>query len=261
MRRFQLLSLIMLIIVLVIFGSRAWPQDRENVSDSLTVSVATSLADVMDEIAAQYEEDHGVSITLNIGSSGSLQRQILQGAPVDVLVPASSRHMDQLQEKGLILEETRKDLLQNQLVLVTPHNLNKIVDFHSLADAGVVRIGIGDPETSPAGSYAKEVFLSLGLCEEVERKLIYGKNVRQVLNWVQTGNVDAGIVYLSDARATDNVKVIALAPDGAHSPIVYPAAVMQNSSAMEAARDFTRYLAGEKAGRIFTEHGFDFVAD
>ena len=226
----------------------------------LTVSAAASLQDVMKAIKPLYEEAYpDREIVYNFASSGSLQRQIEQGAPVDVFISAAVDKMDTLEGKDLILTETRRDLLKNQMVLVIQEgnkaNLN-ITDFSDLTTDKVNLIALGEPESVPAGRYAQEVLISFNMVEKVNSKAVYGKDVRQVLNYVATGNVEAGIVYRTDAQVSDNVEIIAIAPEDSHSPVIYPVAVIKDSDTPEMGKELIEFLSTDEAQAIFEEYGF-----
>ncbi len=230
---------------------------------TLTVSAATSLTDVMEEIKGLYETRSGHSLVMNYGSSGTLQQQIEQGAPADVFISAAQRQMNGLQEGCLILEESRVDLLENAVVLIVPasRDSNEITDFNSLTKESLKLLAIGEPESVPAGRYAKEVLNNLGLWEKLENKIILAKDVRQILTYVETGNVDGGIVYMTDALTTEKVKVIAPAPAGSYTPVTYPAAIVQGTAARQAAEDYMAFLQGNAEAReVFERHGFTFIA-
>ena len=232
-------------------------QDDE--TTNLTVSAASSLTDAMNEIEKLYQQQKPeVDLTYNFASSGSLEQQIQQGAPVDVFFSAASKQMNALQDKQLLLEGTRQDLLQNEVVLITPTENSSIDSFADLTNAE--NISIGEPEGVPAGKYAKEALTSLKLYSKVEPKTVLAKNVRQVLTYVETGNVDAGLVYATDVWQSDKVKVVAAAPEASHSPVVYPVAVIKNSQESQAAKDFVQFLASDKAGKVFERYGFKRIS-
>lgn len=227
---------------------------------ALTVSAASSLKDAMEEVKTAYESKRdNVTITYNFGSSGSLQQQIEQGAEVDVFVSAAEKQMDALNEKGLILEDTRKDFLENNIVLVVPAASSAVADFKDLSGEGVRQVALGDLKSVPAGQYAEEVLTSLGLLDSVRPKAVYGKDVKEVLTWVETGNADAGIVYETDALVSDKVKVAAKAPEGSHKPVYYPAAVIKAGKNTDAAREYINFLYGSEAKPIFEKYGFVFL--
>lgn len=240
----------------LVFG--APPQSAKT---DLTVSAAISLKDALDEAKRVYTNDHpNVAIAINYGASGTLQLQIEQGAPVDVFVSAAPKQMDTLERKGLLLTGTRKDLLQNEVVLIVPKDSNLgLASFRDLARADVKRVALGEPLTVPAGQYAKETLTSLGIYDSVNAKAILAKDVRQVLTYVETGNVDAGIVYATDATASARVIVAATAPPKSHSPVIYPAAVIKESKNPGAARAFLDFLAGPRGAAVFRKYGFKAV--
>jgi len=224
---------------------------------TLTISVAASLQNAMADLTALYERSHpGVKLTFNYGGSGALEQQIESGAPADAFISAAPKPMDRLASKDLILLGTRRDLLQNQLVLIIPKNSAAPNSFPDLAAATVKLIALGDPASVPAGDYGRQVLESLHLWQLVQPKLVLAKDVRQVLSYVETGNADAGIVYTTDAQESTGVRVAATAPPGSHTPVVYPAAVVKTSRNAPAAREFLTFLSGPDAKDVFTRHGF-----
>lgn len=223
----------------------------------LTISVAVSLTDAMKAIAPLYQqENQGVKIDYNFASSGSLQRQIEQGAPVDVFISAASKQMDALQGKKLIIEETRKNILRNSIVSIVPLSSTDISDFQDLTSSSVKKISIGEPESVPAGRYAREVLISLRIYDRLKEKIVFAKDVRQVLAYVETGNVEAGLVYQTDAKISDKVKIVAIAPESSHAPVLYPVAVIEDSKNAEAAKEFVQFLLSDAAGKVFADYGF-----
>lgn len=227
---------------------------------TLLVSAAASLADAMQEIKTAYaKESSNVTITYNFGSSGSLQQQIEQGAEVDIFISAAAKQMDILNDKGMVLDETRKNLLGNKLVLIHPEAAPAIDDFMDLATGKVKRVALGEPKSVPAGQYAEEVLTKLKLMDAIKPKAVYAKDVKEVLAWVETGNADAGIVYETDARASGKVKTAAMAPEGSHAPVIYPSAVLKGSKYRGDARAFINYLYSDKAKPVFEKYGFTFM--
>lgn len=227
---------------------------------SLTVSAAASLKEVMGEIEQIYTtQQPNVTITYNFGSSGSLQQQIEQGAPVDIFISAASQQMDALEEKGLIATDTRKNLLSNQVVLIAPKN-TPLADFKELTSAQVKKIALGEPKSVPAGKYGQEVLTFLKIFNLLKPKLVFAKDVRQVLAYVETGNVDAGIVYTTDARLSNSIKVVATAPPQSHSPIIYPVAVIKDSKNINTAKNFVQFISSKSATDIYQKYGFTKAA-
>lgn len=226
----------------------------------LTISAAASLAMPMEEIKTIYEQENPqIKLVYNIGSSGSLQQQIEQGAPVDIFFSAAARQMNALAEKNLIISTTRRDLLKNQIVLITPKNLTLVNSFEDLMKPEVQTIAIGEPESVPAGKYAAEALTFYKILDQVSDKLIYGNSVTQVLTYVDLGNVDAGMVYSTDAKTKEKVRVVATASPESHTPIVYPIAVIKNSKNQQLAQEFIQFLASNPAQEIFTKYGFQIV--
>ncbi|MDD5338368.1 MAG: molybdate ABC transporter substrate-binding protein [Dehalococcoidales bacterium] len=227
----------------------------------ITVSAAGSLTDVITEINTLYmEKNSNVTITANFASSGTLQQQIEQGAPVDVFFSAAAKQMDNLQNGDLILVDTRQNVVTNSIVLVVPldSTLN-ITSFEDLTTDKVQKVAYGDPSFVPAGNYAKQVFDFLGITTQVEAKKIIGSDVRQVLTYVETGEVDAGLVFATDALISAGVKVVASAPAEINAKIIYPVAIIKASTNVEAAQAYIDFLFTDEAKAIFEKYGFSMV--
>lgn len=223
----------------------------------ITVSAAISLKDSLDEIGHLYEAQHpGSKLAFNYGGSGTLQRQIEQGAPVDLFFSAAEKPMDDLAAKGLIDAHLRHDIVTNTLVLVAPASSTTPKDFRDLTQPSVKIIALGEPNTVPAGMYGKQTLEHMDLFPAIEKKIVYAKDVRAVLTYVETGNADAGLVYLTDAKTSHTVRVVATAPPDSHDSIVYPAAVLKNSQNAEAAQNFLEFLEQSEAHDIFQKYGF-----
>lgn len=223
----------------------------------LTVSAAISLSNALQEVKSLYQSSQpNVNITYNFGASGALEQQIEQGAPVDVFFSAAAKQMNALQQKNLLLPGTRRNLLTNRLVLITPRNGAVLDSFRDLTRSQVKKIAIGEPRSVPAGQYAQEVLTNLKIFATLKPKFVYGSNVRQVLSFVETGNADAGIVYATDAKQAQSVRVGPTAPENLHSPIVYPVAVLKDSRNAAAAKDFVQFLSSSQARGVFQKYGF-----
>lgn len=223
---------------------------------TLTVSSAASLKDALAETEASYQRVHSdVRFANNLGASGALAAQIDQGAPVDIFLSASTRNMDDLAAKGMIIASTRRNLWRNTLVLIAPLD-SKLQGFQGLADDSVRSIAVGDPGSVPAGIYGRQTLTALHLQDSLRAKYVLANDVRQVLTYVETGNADAGLVYATDARTSNRVRVVAMAPESTHDPIVYPAAIITGSHNIEAARKFIDYLRTATVQAIFVKHGF-----
>jgi molybdate transport system substrate-binding protein len=242
------------IALLIIFLITCTP----NQSNSLTVSAAASLRNVLEEVKQEYTKSQpDVKINYNFGASGALQQQIEQGADVDIFIAAAAKQMDALESKNLLLSATRKNLLGNQIVLIVPKNSQDISSFADLQRDRITKIALGEPSSVPAGKYAQEVLSYLKIFESTKKKFVFAKDVRQVLSYVETENVDAGIVYITDAKQSKLVKIIATATAKSHSPVIYPIAVIQSSKNVPQARSFTEFLLSKEASNIYQKYGFN----
>ena len=231
--------------------------DRDRNQTKLIVSAAASMQDVLKEIDTLYHQKHPqAKIIFNFGSSGSLQHQIEQGAPIDLFISSAPQQMDRLEHKELLLAQTRQNLVKNQMVLVVPQDKEKINDFSDLGKQSVEQIALGEPNSVPAGQYARDILTNLNLTDTVSSKAVYAKDVRQVLNYVATKNTDAGIVYQTDALNTKQVKVVATAPETIYSPVVYPVAVVRDSQNVIAAKQMLQFLFTPEAQAVFKRYGF-----
>jgi len=247
-----------LLLLLAVMGLGGCSSEREKPQTEIYVSAAASLTDALQNIGTKYEaENPSVKIIYNFGSSGALQTQIEQGAPADVFISAAPKQMDALEEKGLLLEGTRQDLLANEVVLIVPKDSPlTISSLSELAGTAVGKIALGEPKGVPVGQYAGQIFKSLGIEAAVTSKAVYASDVRQVLAWVEAGEADCGLVYATDAAVSDKVRVLLKAPPASHKEVVYPVAVINSTQQERAARDFAAYLGCESAKNIFKEFGF-----
>ena len=224
----------------------------------LTISAAVSMKDALKDVQAAYlKKAPQVKLVFNLGASGSLQKQIEQGAPADIFISAAPKQMNELETKNLIQKPTRRNLVENKLVLIVPQNSPlKIAKFEELANSDVKKLGIGEPKVVPAGQYAQQALKKLGIWEPIVDKIVFAKDVRTVLAYVETGNVDAGIVYKTDAVSSSKMKIAATAPEGSHQPVLYPAAILVGSKNVKTAEDFLAFLASPDGKAIFEKHGF-----
>jgi len=224
----------------------------------LTIAAAASLTDVTKEIAEAYKTAApDVTLTFTYGSSGSLQTQIEQGAPVDIFMSAAQKQMDALEKGSLLLDGSRSNLLENKVVMIVPKDSTLgLASFEDLTKDTVKTVAIGDPASVPAGQYAEEVLTSLKIKDKVEAKANLGTDVRQVLTWVENGEVDAGIVYATDAATTDKVKVVCEAPADSVKKIIYPVAIMKSSTNADAGKAFIEFLKTADVAAMFEKYGF-----
>ncbi len=223
----------------------------------IRVSAAVSLKNVLSALKQSYEKSTpNVELVINYGSSGLLQKQIVEGAPVDIFLSAGKKQMDELEEKGLLLSGTRTNLLGNELVLiVSKEKKSQIISFADLA-IKAQSLSIGQPETVPAGKYAKETLTNLKLWDQLKQRTMFAKDVRQVLAYVESGNVDAGLVYQTDTVALKSGSVVSAAPAGSHTAIVFPVAILKEAKNRAAAEKFMIYLKSATAAKVFEKYKF-----
>lgn len=237
----------------------AAPHAAAGQNSRITVSAAISLKEALDGIGSAYERAHpGSRIDFNYAGSGTLQHQIEQGAPVDVFFSAAEEQMNALETEGLILPGSRRNIVTNELVLIVPQSSTEVRSLRDLTRRDVKIVAMGDPRTVPAGMYARQSLKKLGLYAELQKKLIYAKDVRQVLTYVETGNADAGLVYRTDALISSRVRIVAPLPASSHAPIVYPAAIVKGTRHEAEAREFVKFLSSPAARAVFARYGFTF---
>jgi len=223
----------------------------------VNVFAAASLTDALKEIATAYESSSGDKLVFNFGASSTLARQIQEGAPADLFFSADEAKMDSLAKGGLVVKETRKSLLSNTLVVVVPVDSNlTIASPADLATTKVRVLALAEPQSVPAGIYAKEWLKSQKLWSRVIDKVVPTENVRAALAAVESGNVDAGIVYKTDAGISKKVKIAYEVPAAGGPKISYPLAVIAASKHQEAARKLLAYLESAPALDVFRRYGF-----
>lgn len=223
----------------------------------LTISAAASLTDAMDELKEIYEAENNVELTFNFAGSGKLAQQIQQGAPVDVFISANENWLDTLLEEGLIDVDSITDVTGNKLVLIAEKDTN--LKYDSFSDINVKElsnIAVGKPESVPAGEYTQKALEAVDKWEEIEPYIVYAKDVRQVLTYVETGNADIGFVYESDALSSDKVEILTESNPKEHDPIIYPGGVTTETEHEEAAEDFLAFMTSDEAQEILETYGF-----
>lgn len=225
---------------------------------SVTVFAAASLTDSLTAVANAYKSRTGIAVRLSFGASSTLARQIDQGAQADIFFSADTDWMDYLQKNGRIAETSRKDLLGNRLVLIAATDVRPtptIARGFDLAGAlGTGRLALADPASVPAGKYAREALIALGVWDSVASRIAPAENVRVALEYVARGNAPYGVVYATDAKITPGVRVAGTFPETSHPPIVYPVALTKDASS--GAREFLAFLMGAQARTIFQKAGF-----
>ncbi|MDR4250599.1 molybdate ABC transporter substrate-binding protein [Bacillus pumilus] len=230
---------------------------NSNKKTELVISAAASLQDALKEIEASFHKQHpNVTLTNNFGSSGALKQQIAQGAKADLFFSAAEDPFDELVQSGDIDQDYIKDAIQNELVLIVPKDGSSSIK--SFQDVRHVKgkIALGTPESVPAGTYGKEIFTQLNIWDQVKKNAVYGKDVRQVLSYVETGNVEAGVVYKTDALVSKKVKIAAEANPDMHSPVIYPVGIVKGTEHLTEAKTFFQFLQSDTATSIFKKYGF-----
>lgn len=229
--------------------------------NEIHVSAAASLTDAMKEISAEFEKENPYTkIIFNFGSSGALQQAIENGGETDLFFSAAQKQMDALEKSENILPETRKNLLENQVVLIVPIDSDKnIKNFSDLTNENIQHIALGEPKGVPVGQYSEEIFKNFGILDAVKEKAVYGSDVRQVLAWTESGEADCGVVYATDAKISEKIKIVATAPENSHKPVIYSAAVIKDSKNLDAAKKFLDFTSSNTAKKIFEKFGFKVV--
>lgn len=223
----------------------------------LLVSAAASLTNAFTDIEAAYEKAHpGTDVVMNFAASGALYRQIEQGAPVDVYASANQKWMNSAVDNGFAVKESRVDFARNALVLAVPAaNPAGVSSVKDLLGDKVTKVAIGTPKTVPAGQYAKGALEKMGLWEKLEPKYIYGESVRQVLDYLMRGEVDAGFVYGTDAvQGGKDVKTMTEVE--LEKPVTYPIATMKKAPNPEGAKEFLAFVLGSEGQKILSSYGF-----
>lgn len=240
----------------LLFGATLLVSLRASAAE-INVFAAASLTESLKEIAAGYEKQSGDKIAFNFGASSFLARQIEEGAPADIFFSADEEKMDGLDKKGLIQKETRKSRLSNALVIVVASEKGAAIQNPGdLASGKVKRLALAEPRTVPAGIYAKEYLQKQNLWSAVQAKVVPTENVRAALAAVEAGNVEAGIVYKTDAAISKKVRIAYEVPAADNPAISYPMALVKEAKDPQSAARFFKHLESEEAGRIFAKFGF-----
>jgi len=242
------------IALLTLVGSVAAAPAR---AAEVRVAAAASLTNALTELAKAWEAKSGHSVSLNFGASNLLARQISEGAPADVFFSADEAQMDRLDQRKLLLAGTRRSLLSNTLAIVVPVDSTLVINApKDLASPAVRVLAMAEPQTVPAGIYAKQYLRTLGLWSKVIDRVVPTENVRGALAAVEAGNADAAIVYHSDAAISKKVRVAYDVPAAEGPKISYPVAVVKEAEQPEVAKAFVDHLASPTAAEVFRRYGF-----
>lgn len=231
----------------------AWGQDKS--SGMVLVLAAASTTNAMDEIRQQFTKETGIEVRASYAASSTLAQQVIHGAEADVFVSADQKWADFLGTRGLIAQ--RRNLLGNRLVIVVPNESSlRLTKVEDLTTASIEHLALGDPQSVPAGRYAKQALTKLGIWEQVKGKVVAAEDVRHALTFVETGNAQAGIVYSTDAAISKKVKTVVEVPGDLTEPIRYPIALLAHGKDRAEAQSFYRYLASPAAAKVFQKYGF-----
>ena len=227
--------------------------------NEITISAAASLKNAFEDMGKAFEgKNRSVKVYFNFGASGDLKRQIEGGAPVDVFASAAQREMDDLERQGGLVAGTRRNFAGNEIVLARPSSSTiQLKSFNDLTKQEVKKIAIGNPPSVPAGMYAEQVLKHFSVWETIKDKLVFGESVRQVLDYVARGEVDAGIVFSTDALVrSKDVAVVMKAPEGSHVAVIYPIAIVKNTKNERLAKNFVDWVTSDNGRRILEKYGF-----
>jgi molybdate transport system substrate-binding protein len=230
-------------------------------SKEITVSASIVLKNAFEEIGRLYESRTKTRCVFNFGAAGDLLKQISGGAPVDVFAPAAKKFMDEADRQELMVAGTRADFTMNRMVLVVPADSKTALNsFEELNSPAIKKIAVGNPKTVSAGEYADDVFNFYKISASIKDKFIYTENVRQVLDYVARNEVDAGVVFATDAAVrSKEVRVVTAAPEKSHKPAVYTVAVVKGSKYEAEARAFIALLLSDEGQAVLKNYGFKAV--
>ncbi len=240
-------------------GKQAQQQSQQASEPAqITVSAAASLTEAFTDMEKEFEtENPDIDVVYNFGASGTLRTQIEGGAPIDVFASAAQDQMDMLASKGFIYNDTREDFVENSLVMIVPKgNALELTGMQDLTKTEVEKISIGNPETVPAGKYAKEALTNAGLWDSVSGKMLMAENVKQALVYVERGEAEAGFVFSTDASSAENGSIEVITSVPVTTPITYPIAVLSSTQHQEDSQLFIDFVTGEKGKSILEQYGF-----
>ena len=230
---------------------------RSDEHNELLVFAAASLADALGEVVEEYEARTGVSVVVSYGGSQVLAQQIVSGAPADVLISAGEFPVLRLLDRSMV-EGPGLPLLSNRLVVAAREGSGiDLTSIDQLTEAWAQRIAIADPDLAPAGEYAREALVKLKIWDRIQSKLVTGADVRATMAFVESGNADAALVYVTDAKAARNIQIFDVVPPDSYRPIVYPAAIVSTSANKSASMAFLEFLQSDYASESFRGYGFE----
>ncbi len=243
-------------IILVTFMSLGLGCGLRVESKNVLVFAAASLTDVLRDLSEIYHEESGIEININFGASQMLAQQLRNGAPGDLFLPAGESPASYLIQEG-VSHGKPTILLTNKLVFVARKGEPTISSLKELYESRSYRVAIASPKLAPAGYYAQEALIHMGIWESIQDKIMIGMDVRAALTYVEMGNADLGIVYKTDALSSSGLTILDLLPVESYSPIVYPAVIIESSPKKELVQNFIEFLESERAYSKFKAHGFE----
>ncbi|MGG7076676.1 molybdate ABC transporter substrate-binding protein [Clostridium sardiniense] len=246
-----LIGAMTLSLVLVGCGSKKESENKE-----ITVSIAASLQKPMDKIKDEFQKESGIKVNYNSGGSGTLKKQITEGANVDIFFSANTKYANELVDEGLVKKDETYNFLRNSLVLIGNKDNEKKIDNLDELKNVKGKIGVGEVSTVPAGQYTKQTLDNLKLWDSLKDKFIYAKSVTNVVNYVESGDVDYGFVYKTDAMNLKDSKIVYEIPNDYHKMIEYSLCLLKDSKNIDESKKFIDFLKGDKAKEIFKEYGF-----
>lgn len=251
----------LLFIFLLLIGTACSSKNAESKRNRiiLTVSAASSLREVLEQIGKQFQEENpDIELRYNFGASGALKQQIEQGAPVDLYITASEDSYAELVDRDFI--HIGASILSNELVIITSKNVDlDLQHFSDLTNKDIDKLAMGTPIVVPAGTYAQQTLQYEGVWETLQERIVFAKDVRQVLTYVETENVQAGFVYKTDAMLSDKVKIVLKADPKSHDPIKYLIGILDSTNHKTEALQFFNYIKSAEAEEIWKQFGFNVI--
>jgi len=224
---------------------------------SITISAASSLKEFLDEAKKDfYKSNPEITLTINFGASGTLKKQIEEGANVDLFISADAKNVTDLKDKNLLEISSVKNIASNALALVVNKKYSNKINNLSDLPQNASKIAIATPEKAPAGTYAKESLTNLQIFDKIKNKLVYGSDVKTTLTYIENGDVDAGIVFLSDTLTLKECIKKEVVPTTSHKPILYSLGIVSSSKEKEACKKFSDFLCSKQGQTLIKKHGF-----
>ncbi|MFB2917424.1 molybdate ABC transporter substrate-binding protein [Aerosakkonema funiforme] len=253
-RFFSSLGAIIFLFFLCVSCNQAKQQTK---TVTLNILCGLSLKTAMLDIQNLYKQEKpNVVLNFDFGRSPVFKERILQGEKADIFISADAEFMDELEAKGFLVPDTRKNFLSNKILLIALNDVTNISDFKDLVSNNIKQVSVGKPDTTTLGQYTQQVLNSLGILERVKSKLLFGSNSEEVLKYVETKKAEVGIVFATDAILSNKIKIIAIAPESSHNPIVYSFGVIKASENIPEAKDFLKFMQSEKAKVAYLKYRF-----